>query len=136
MKFTGGAPPTVLVVDDDADSRECVRDLLEGKGIAVAEATNGQVALERMESIPDVAVVVLDLEMPVMSGHELVRIMKENPRLSRLQVLILSGSISVSVSPRGPPISGLFNKPCDPKNLVAAVEACILREEVRSDGRE
>jgi len=134
MKFTGGAPPTVLVVDDDADCRECVRDLLEGSGFVVAEATNGQTALERLESMPHVVVVVLDLEMPVMNGHELVRIMKENPRLSRLQVLILSGSISVS--PRDPPISGLFNKPCDPKHLIAAVEACILRDDVRNDGRQ
>lgn len=87
-----------------------------------------------MESIPGLAVVVLDLEMPVMNGHELVRIMKEDPRLSRLEVLILSGSISIS--PRDPPISGLFNKPCDPRNLIAAVEACILRDGVRNDGRE
>lgn len=127
MKFTGGAPPTVLVVDDDDDCRECVRELLEESGFAVVEATNGQVALEQLVSMSHVAVIVLDLEMPVMDGHELVRIMKEDPRLSRLQVLILSGSISET--PRDPPISGSFRKPCDPSKLVAAVKTCIARHE-------
>ena len=62
-------PPTVLVVDDHADSRALFRRLMESLGYAVAEAADGEAAVEAARVIcPDL--VLLDLNMPRMDGLE------------------------------------------------------------------
>ncbi len=61
----------VLVVDDDADTRELVRRRLSSEGFAVAEASNGEDALLRIRVTPP-SLMVLDLLMPVMDGFELL----------------------------------------------------------------
>jgi len=63
----GDQGPTVLVVDDDDATRQLVRSTLERQGYAVAEAEHGQAALELLVARP-VALVLLDLMMPVMDG--------------------------------------------------------------------
>jgi two-component system chemotaxis response regulator CheY len=61
--------PLVLVVDDDADIREAITDLLEVNGYRVAVARNGAEGLERVsEARPDA--ILLDLAMPVMGGAQ------------------------------------------------------------------
>jgi adenylate cyclase len=68
---TPGAAPRVLVVDDDAPTRALMRQILEREGWGVAEAENGQVALEHVaRERPHV--ILLDLRMPVMDGFEFV----------------------------------------------------------------
>jgi PAS domain S-box-containing protein len=62
-------PQSVLVVEDDAGTREMIRRVLEKEGWAVDEAANGQVALDRMAGASP-SLIVLDLIMPVMDGFE------------------------------------------------------------------
>ena len=63
------APPTVLVVDDHDDSRTMFRRLVESLGFAVAEALDGEAAVEAARVVcPDL--VLLDLNMPRMDGLE------------------------------------------------------------------
>jgi CheY-like chemotaxis protein len=58
----------VIVVDDDPDLREGLRDLLAGEGYLVHTAENGERALEMIRSVGDGPIVLLDLMMPVMDG--------------------------------------------------------------------
>jgi CheY-like chemotaxis protein len=85
---------TVLVVDDCADARETIRDLLEEHGYPVIEAANGQQALNLLvsQSKPRIGLIVLDLRMPVMDGHEFLKILRSYVGLSRIPVLVVSGS--------------------------------------------
>lgn len=70
---------TILVVDDDATSRELLRTVLEGPERSVLEARDGQTALDLVEEeAPDL--VLLDISLPVLDGFAVLRGLKENPR--------------------------------------------------------
>ncbi len=63
---------TILVVDDEHDTLQMIRDLLEGEGYAVLTAESGAVAIETLRGeTPDL--IILDLMMPGMDGFEFVR---------------------------------------------------------------
>ena len=63
-------PHTVLLVEDEEDLRETMRDALELNGYAVVAAGDGQAALAELEHIAHVCIVLLDLFMPVMNGWD------------------------------------------------------------------
>ena len=91
--FKAGEPDdTVLVVDDYADARACIRDILEDLGEHVVEAANGQEALHFLLFHRDVRVklIVLDLRMPVMNGWELLALLESYLRLAAIPVVIAS----------------------------------------------
>ena len=68
---------TCLVVDDSKVVRMVARKILEELGFSVVEAEDGQVALDKsMDSMPDV--VLLDWNMPVMSGMEFLKLLRQS----------------------------------------------------------
>ena len=82
---------TVLVVDDDADVTDTMREILEDEGHRVLVADNGIRALEiTREERPDL--VLLDLEMPEMDGRHFLSEVRATPELARVQVVVVSGS--------------------------------------------
>ncbi|HVR21674.1 MAG TPA: response regulator, partial [Polyangiaceae bacterium] len=117
-------PSRILIVDDDDDGRSFVKELLESDGYVVSEARDGRAALELLTSAPEPSLVILDLEMPVMSGAELLVAMKERERLARLPVLVVSGSGKM-VIPLEEPVVGFLPKPVEGDELVGKVKACI-----------
>lgn len=80
----------ILVVDDHADFRAVFSHFLESRGYAVATSCNGAEALERLESEPDVRLIVLDLAMPVLDGWGFLARREGNSRLRRIPVIVLS----------------------------------------------
>ena len=82
----------VLVVDDDLDLRETLRDALADQGYTVYEAPDGMPALHRMQEHPQGMVVVLDLNMPGMDGLAVLRAVAANPRLVQRHRIILTSA--------------------------------------------
>jgi CheY-like chemotaxis protein len=81
----------ILIIDDDAESRETLGDLLSTQGYAIAHTDNGRQALDYLShSTP--ALILLDLMMPVMSGWEFRAQQKSNPRLKFLPVVAMTAS--------------------------------------------
>jgi CheY-like chemotaxis protein len=82
----------VLVVEDDSDFREMVRLTLAGAGYRVAEAADGAEAMRYLVATdaPEPNVIVLDVQMPNMSGPELMKVMKSYRRLQRIPVILTS----------------------------------------------
>jgi CheY-like chemotaxis protein len=113
----------VLVVDDHADTREFVTEFLRTEGYAVSEAENGRVALELLvadaEHVP--SLIILDLEMPVMTGWEFLSLIRRQDRLSRIPVLVTSGSHAYSDELSG--IAGFLRKPYGLNELLMTVGA-------------
>jgi len=117
----------VLVVEDDQDLRALVRDLLESQRYFVLEADDGRDALYtlRLGEAPAVSLIVLDLAMPCMSGWELIDILRDDPRLSRIPVLVTSGmTVHGDASGIGATMSWL-RKPYGEEELLAAVGEAI-----------
>jgi CheY-like chemotaxis protein len=81
---------TVLVVDDDADTRELLGEILEGEGFEVAKAKNGREALAYLETSPAPASIVLDLQMPVMDGWSFLAARNESPAIRAIPVVVIS----------------------------------------------
>ena len=74
--MTGGAKPLVLLVEDEAALAAMLRYNLERRGFRVEEAGDGQEALDRcLADMPDV--VLLDWNMPVMSGMEFLKLLRQ-----------------------------------------------------------
>lgn len=82
--------PVILVVDDDLPILLLMRNLLREFGFDTATAATGQEAIQTARSrTPDL--ILLDLNMPGMSGDEVMRAMRSDVGLSSVPVLILSG---------------------------------------------
>lgn len=84
---------TVLLVDDYEDARKTLRDLLEDNGYPVIEAANGQEAIDILvsRSAPRIGLIVLDLSMPVMDGHQFLKLLGNYTRLAKIPVVVVSG---------------------------------------------
>jgi CheY-like chemotaxis protein len=107
---------SVLLVEDDADIREAVSSVLEAEGYTVLTAENGAQALAILER-GQPCVVLLDLMMPVMSGWEFMRIVKENQRLVDMPVVV----VSAYSERKAEGVRRVLKKPLDVNKLLAAV---------------
>jgi CheY-like chemotaxis protein len=111
----------VLVVEDDLAIREALVDLLEEEGFTVAEAADGSQAL-RLLKRGTAGVVITDLMMPSMSGHELIRAMRSIPRLAETPVVVITATLNSGSTPPGEPV---FLKPLDVDEIIRAVRAYL-----------
>lgn len=76
----------ILVVDDNPVSRELIREVLDFPDLQILEAADGREALQAIsKEMPDL--VLLDIRMPVYNGFDVLRRIKEDPRLNRIFVL-------------------------------------------------
>lgn len=119
----GGHKPTVLVVDDNADTRVVVRWMLERWGCRVVEASDGREAYEQaVEQRPDL--VVMDLSMPVADGYEAIRSIRGREEFASLPVIAVT-AFDRAVSRDSAEAAGFdhyLSKPIDFKRLEVLVE--------------
>jgi CheY-like chemotaxis protein len=80
----------VLIVEDDADLREMMAQLLSLEGYRAEAVANGRAALDYLDKGDFPELILLDLMMPVMDGWEFRRRQRENPRLASVPVVVLS----------------------------------------------
>jgi len=83
-------PCPVLIVEDDADLREMMAQLLTLEGFRTAAVANGREALQYLGDGDKPEVILLDLMMPIMDGWEFRRRQQADPELSRVPVIVLS----------------------------------------------
>jgi two-component system alkaline phosphatase synthesis response regulator PhoP len=83
----------ILLVDDDPDFVEAVKTVVTNGGYDVDVAYDGKEALEKVaKQKPDL--VILDVMMPVMNGHETCNALRENPATSQIPVILLTAVAS------------------------------------------
>ena len=80
----------ILIVEDNELEREMLRGVLV-KDYEILEAENGQVAFELLEHNWDIIdLIVLDIQMPVMDGYTFLNIVKQNPNMSSIPVIVMT----------------------------------------------
>jgi CheY-like chemotaxis protein len=113
---------TLLVVEDDTDIREGLRDFFQIEGYPVMLAENGEDALEILKSlVTKPKLIFLDLQMPQMSGQEFLRQMKEDPQLEGLDIPVVVISASAQNDHRHP-LAGFIKKPLEADELLTYAE--------------
>jgi CheY-like chemotaxis protein/signal transduction histidine kinase/HAMP domain-containing protein len=80
----------VLVVDDDVRNIFALSSVLERRGMEVLTAGTGYEAIDKLESTPDVTIVLMDIMMPEMDGYQTMQVIRENPELRRLPIIALT----------------------------------------------
>jgi CheY-like chemotaxis protein len=117
---------TVLVADDEPAVRSAVRRILEQAGHPVLEAEDGRaaVALFRKHA-GEIAVMIVDYEMPGLSGEDVVRAIRRSPDAPR--ILVSSGHAPDTVLRRFPPgsIDGFLPKPWGPIGLISKLNELL-----------
>lgn len=117
----------VLVVDDYVDARANLRDMLEDLGQEVVEAENGQEALDFLVFHPDVHVqlILLDLDMPRMTGWELLTLLKSYVRFACIPVVVVSRHTAYLRPKDHAMLDGYIEAPEGMPRLRAMVEALV-----------
>lgn len=82
----------ILVVDDNAEARKLLSELLIKSGFNVFEAENGKQAIEILQQRKDFALIISDILMPVMDGFKFCHEVKSNPELSHIPFIFYTGS--------------------------------------------
>jgi len=115
-------PRVVLVVEDDEGCRDEVTGILESAGYSVLEAGDGEQALQVLlsDQKPEPTVIVLDMQLPRMTGQELMRVLRNYHRLARIPVVLTSAS-PVFADYAGAKHAGWLPKPFDAEALLAEV---------------
>jgi CheY-like chemotaxis protein len=115
----------IVVVEDDADAREMLAELLRSSGARVATAPTARMALLVLREVTP-TVVVTDLAMPGESGVWLLQRLREHPRWRRIPVIAFTGR-SHSFAAREGGFAALLRKPDDLDRLCAAVASVVAR---------
>ena len=92
-------PAHILLVDDDALSRELLHTVLVRAGYAVADANSGAQALNQVTAQPP-DLILLDVEMRGLSGYDVCRRLKGNPDTRGIRIIMLTGYESADVRAR------------------------------------
>ncbi len=116
----------VLVVDDEAVNREMLSMILSDR-YEVLQAADGQEALTLIQENEAVlSLILLDLMMPVLSGMELLHILKEEPALERIPVIVLTSEKRMEVESLQQGAADFIAKPFDlPDVILARVQRTI-----------
>ena len=112
-----GLPPTILVVDDDADSRLIYSEYLRAQGWLTFTAADGRSALDKVaELAPDA--IVLDLAMPRVDGWTVLKHLRESSWTADIPVVVVSASIVARDQAFQAGCDAFLLKPCPPETLL------------------
>jgi CheY-like chemotaxis protein len=109
----------VLVVEDDADMRAGMVELLDEAGLAVGWAANGREALDLTEAGVRPRLLLLDMQMPVMEGWTLLEQRRKHPVLRSVPVILTTALDRLHIVPND--VVACLQKPVDPDQLIEIV---------------
>jgi len=133
----------VLIVDDEADSRELIQEMLSTAGYESSEARDGTEGLAMGEALrPDI--ILLDVRMPGLDGYEVCRGLKENPQTKDIPVIFLTAVEDAALNRLAyqAGATACLAKPVPHETLLALIAAVLASAErqakpkARSSGNE
>ena len=117
-------PKKILIVDDDRLNTTLIRFSLKDANYSVVTANDGRegIAIVKAER-PDL--IILDIQMPEMSGFEFMNELKTLPGASQTPVIMLTANDSMQDVFLSEGVKGYFVKPVDPPRLLAKIKECL-----------
>ena len=112
----------ILVVEDQMDNRQILRDLLGNAGYQLVEAENGEEALAAVaKQRPDL--ILMDIQLPVMDGYEATRRIKANPDFKSIPIIAVTSYALAGdeAKARAAGCDAYVTKPYSPRQLLAKV---------------
>jgi len=120
----------ILVVEDQADNRQIIRDMLAPTDYEITEAENGEQALAAVaKQRPDL--ILMDIQLPIMDGYEATRLIKTDPNLRSIPIIAVT-SYALSGEEKKARAAGCDNyvpKPFSPRQLLAKIAISVLRNQ-------
>ena len=120
-----GTDDAILIVEDDHDIREAIKELLEDAGYRVVLAAHGEDALGQMRSGLNPRLILFDLMMPVMDGITFREQQRADPRFSAIPVVLTSADRLGAERVKAMGVAGWLVKPFLAADLLAAVERLL-----------
>ncbi|HSL63826.1 MAG TPA: response regulator, partial [Gaiellaceae bacterium] len=119
----------VLVVDDDVRNVFALTSVLEARGMEVRFAENGKEALEALRRDPEVDVVLMDIMMPELDGHETTRAIRAQPEFERLPIIALTAKAMKGDREKAiaAGASDYITKPVDTDQLLSLLRVWLYR---------
>ena len=120
----------ILVVEDEEDNRQILRDLLATSGYEMVEAQDGEQALAAVDQHrPDL--ILMDIQLPIMDGYEATRRIRANPANKRIPIIavtsyVLSGNESMALAAG---CDAYVPKPYSPRELLAKIREFLPRND-------
>lgn len=127
MEFFRG---TILVVDDDPDIREVLRDRLESLGYRVLLASDGREGLELLEK-QNPQMILLDIEMPGMNGLEVLKEIRRREIDVTVVMITAYGTIERAVQAMKEGAYDFIPKPFEPDHIALMVQKALERESLK-----
>ena len=125
---------TILVVEDDNFAMRFLESQIDEMSYAMMHAENGQKAIDMLQTHEGkIDVIIMDREMPVMDGLTAIKIIKDNPSLREIPIIMVTGADSANAMDEGL-AAGVFyylTKPVQPEMLCSVLSAA-LREAKKS----
>jgi CheY-like chemotaxis protein len=121
MATEGQGDKTILIVEDDAGTREALSMILSAQGFTVVGAANGQEALGLLRGDVRPDLILLDLMMPIMDGWQFRREQVKDPALALIPVVVLSADGNVRQKAASLHSADYLQKPVDPENLLEVI---------------
>ncbi|SNX60108.1 CheY chemotaxis protein or a CheY-like REC (receiver) domain [Nitrosomonas ureae] len=118
---------TILVVEDNELNQQVAQALLEYNGAVVSIASNGQEALDEL-SKENFDCVLMDVQMPVLDGLEATKMIRANPKWSKISIIALTANADQDYrdSCRSAGMNDFLVKPIDPEQLVIIISKWLL----------
>lgn len=116
----------ILVVEDQEDNRQILRDLLGNAGYELIEAENGEEALAAVaKRRPDL--ILMDIQLPIMDGHEATRRIRTNPDLKSVPIIAVTSYALAGDEDKAlaAGCDGYICKPYSPRELLAKVRTYL-----------
>jgi CheY-like chemotaxis protein len=112
---------TILLVEDDADVREALADVLQDAGYDVARAADGAEGIRALRAGLRPAAIVLDLMMPVMDGFQFRAEQRSDPDLARIPVILVSADRALDRDASAMGVAARLAKPAQVDDLLATI---------------
>jgi len=116
--------PNVLVVEDDATTREVLRKILESEGCQVELAVDGEKAIGCLAR-DHYDAIVLDIALPKMSGTDVMEYIASTTPAILSSIVVVTGLEAAEIRNLFPSICETLSKPVMPTRLIASVRRCL-----------